>query len=85
MTILLKKELEDLGGILEQREADEVAEVLVGHAVDEFRRLLARAGRAGQTVEQIERDCDRNKWLNSEETLAYGLADTILERMAAPK
>jgi ATP-dependent Clp protease protease subunit len=31
--------------------------------------------------EQIERDCDRNKWMDAEESVAYGLADKILESM----
>jgi ATP-dependent Clp protease protease subunit len=35
----------------------------------------------GQTVERIERDCDRNKWLDSDEALAYGCADKVLQRM----
>lgn len=43
------------------------------------------SSRSGQPMSKVEKDCDRNKWLNSEETVAYGLADTILERMAAPK
>ena len=43
------------------------------------------SSRSGKPMAQVEKDCDRNKWLNSEETVAYGLADTILERMAAAK
>jgi len=39
------------------------------------------AANTGQPVEQIERDCDRNKWLNAEEAVAYGCVDQILERM----
>ena len=35
----------------------------------------------GQTVEDIERDCDRNKWLTSREAVDYGCVDRILERM----
>lgn len=35
----------------------------------------------GQTPEQIERDCDRNKWLESDEAVQYGCVDKILERM----
>ncbi len=35
----------------------------------------------GQSVEQIERDCDRNKWLNAEEAVEYGCVDQILETM----
>lgn len=42
------------------------------------------SSRTGKSVEQVEKDCDRNKWLDAKDTLAYGLADTILERMAAP-
>jgi len=39
----------------------------------------------GQSVEQIERDCDRNKWLNAEEAIEYGCVDKILERMPQSK
>lgn len=35
----------------------------------------------GQDVKKIEKDCDRNKWLNAEEAMDYGLADKILEHM----
>jgi len=40
--------------------------------------------RTGRSIEQVEKDCDRNKWLNAAETVEYGLADTILER-ATPR
>ena len=43
------------------------------------------ASRSGKPVAQVEKDCDRNKWLNAEEAVAYGLADSILERMAPRK
>jgi ATP-dependent Clp protease, protease subunit len=35
----------------------------------------------GQAVEQIERDCDRNKWLSADEAVEYGCADSILQHM----
>ncbi len=35
----------------------------------------------GQSEEQIERDCDRNKWLDAKEALEYGCADSILRRI----
>ncbi len=35
----------------------------------------------GKDVEQITRDCDRNKWMDAEESVAYGLADKVLEAM----
>jgi ATP-dependent Clp protease protease subunit len=43
------------------------------------------ASRSGKPIAHIEKDCDRNKWLDAQETVAYGLADSILERMAPPK
>jgi ATP-dependent Clp protease protease subunit len=39
------------------------------------------AGDTGQDVETIERDCDRNKWLDASEAIEYGCADKVLERM----
>jgi len=44
--------------------------------------ILAEA--TGQSPEQIERDCDRNKWLSAAEAVEYGCVDSILERMPAP-
>ena len=41
------------------------------------------AARTGKKLEVIEHDCDRNKWLDAHETVDYGLADVILERMPA--
>lgn len=35
----------------------------------------------GQTPEQVERDCDRDKWLEANEAVDYGCVDSILERM----
>ena len=41
--------------------------------------ILAKA--TGKSMEEIENDCDRNKWLDAEEAVAYGCVDSILERM----
>lgn len=38
-----------------------------------------------QTAEQIEKDCDRNKWLNAEEAVQYGCVDQILEHIPDPQ
>jgi len=35
----------------------------------------------GQTVEKISDDCERNKWLSSEEMKEYGLVDAVLEHL----
>ncbi len=39
------------------------------------------AENTGRDTATIEKDCDRNKWLDATEALEYGLADKILERM----
>ena len=48
--------------------------------IEELRRMTA----TGKDVEMVEKDCDRNKWFSAQETVDYGLADAILERMPAP-
>lgn len=69
-----------------------IAGVMTGPATEldiearEILRLRHRlyeilAGFTGQSVEQIERDCDRNKWLSAQEAVTYGCVDKILERM----
>ena len=39
------------------------------------------ADNTDQSVEQVERDCDRNKWLDAEEAVKYGCIDKILQHM----
>lgn len=69
--------------------------VLTGPATDldiearEILRLRKRlyeilAADTGQPIAQVERDCDRNKWLDAEEALQYGCVDQILQRVPAP-
>jgi ATP-dependent Clp protease protease subunit len=64
---------------------------LIGPATDleieakEILRLRARlykilAQHTGQGTEKIEKDCDRNLWLDAEEAINYGLADRILQK-----
>jgi len=64
---------------------------LIGPATDldieakEILRLRARlynilAKHTGQTAEKVEKDCDRNLWLDAEEAISYGLADRILQK-----
>jgi ATP-dependent Clp protease protease subunit len=38
------------------------------------------AKHTGQKAEKIEKDCDRNLWLDAEEAVKYGLADRILQK-----
>jgi ATP-dependent Clp protease protease subunit len=64
---------------------------LIGPATDldieakEILRLRARlydilAQHTGQTTEKVEKDCDRNLWLDATEAIEYGLADRVLQK-----
>ena len=64
---------------------------LTGAATDldieakEILRLRTRlyeilAKHTGQKPEKIEKDCDRNLWLEANEAIEYGLADRILQK-----
>ncbi|MGH2272211.1 ATP-dependent Clp protease proteolytic subunit [Anaerohalosphaeraceae bacterium U12dextr] len=51
----------------------------------EILRLRSRlyqilAEHTGKNVAQIQKDCDRNLWLEAEESVQYGLADAILRK-----
>ena len=65
--------------------------VLTGPATDleieakEILRLRTRlydilAEHSGKDSEQVEKDCDRNLWLEADESIKYGLADKILRK-----
>jgi ATP-dependent Clp protease protease subunit len=43
------------------------------------------AEHTGQTVEQIEKDSDRDRWFTAEEALSYGFIDHVYERAAQIK
>ena len=38
------------------------------------------AKHTGQSAEKIEKDCDRNLWLDANEAIEYGLADRIIQK-----
>jgi len=42
------------------------------------------AHHTGKDKDQIEKDCDRNLWLEAEEAIEYGLADRILQKAPEP-
>jgi ATP-dependent Clp protease protease subunit len=39
-------------------------------------QVLAR--HCNKSVEQIEKDCDRNNWMDAEQSVSYGIADKVL-------
>jgi len=64
---------------------------LIGPATDldieaqEILRLRTRlydilAKHTGQSSKKVEKDCDRNLWLDAAEAIEYGLADRILQK-----
>ncbi len=73
-----------IGGVMEGSATDLSieAEEIIRLRINLYEIISARSGRK---IAEVEKDCDRNKWLNSRETIDYGLADTILERMPSPK
>ncbi len=69
-----------IGGVLEGQATDLEIEA------KEMLRLRERiytvyAEATGQPYDTIERDCDRNKWLDEQEMLEYGLIDKVLTAM----
>jgi len=72
-----------IGGVLEGSATDLSIEA---EEIVRLRKALYHilSARTGKTVEQVEKDCDRNKWLDARGAVEYGLADTILERMPTP-
>jgi ATP-dependent Clp protease, protease subunit len=71
-----------IGGVLEGQASDleiEANEML--RLRDRLYGIYAEA--TGQKLKIIEKDCDRNKWLDEKEMLAYGLIDTVLTSMPA--
>ena len=69
-----------IGGVMEGQATDleiEAREML------RLRERLYRiyADNTGQTYDRIEADCDRNKWLDDQEMVQYGLIDKVLDRM----
>ncbi len=72
-----------LSGVLEGQATDleiEAREML--RLRDIIYRIYCDA--TGQQLSTISKDCERNKWLNAEEMIAYGLVDKILEKPPVP-
>ncbi len=68
-----------------------ISGILEGSATDldieakEILRLRSRlyqilAKHTGQSAEKIEKDCDRNLWLEAQEAIDYGLVDRVLQK-----
>ena len=73
-----------IGGVMEGSATDLAIEA---EEIVRLRKCLYNivASRTGKPLEEVEHDCDRNKWLDAGGTVEYGLADTIMERMPLPE
>lgn len=73
-----------LSGVMEGQATDleiEAREML--RIRDRIYQVYADA--TGQPIDRVARDCDRNKWLDENEMLEYGLVDQVLHRMPVSK
>ena len=75
----LRPEMESIAGVLEGVATDLEIEA------KEILRLRSRlydiiAKHTGKNADKIEKDCDRNLWLEAEEAIKYGLVDEILQK-----
>jgi ATP-dependent Clp protease, protease subunit len=69
-----------IGGVMEGKATDlEIEAKEIIRLRERVYKIYADA--TGQPIERIHKDCDRNKWLDDQEMLDYGLVDNILERM----
>jgi len=69
-----------IGGVIEGQATD--LEIHAKHILRLRDKLYALySDNTGQTRETIHNDCDRDKWLNAAEMLAYGLIDKVLDRL----
>ncbi len=64
------------------------AEEILIHAT-EFKRIKTKLNEilikhTGQTMEAIERDTDRDRFMSAEEAVSYGLIDQVVESMPRP-
>ncbi len=69
-----------IGGVIEGQATD--LEIHAKHILRLRDKLYSLySDNTGQTRETIHNDCDRDKWLNAPEMLAYGLIDKVLDRL----
>ncbi len=73
-----------LGGVMEGSATDLSIEA---EEIVRLRKCLYEiiSSRSGTPMKKVEKDCDRNKWLDAGETIEYGLGDEILEKMPEPR
>ena len=72
-----------LGGTQGQASDMEITVREILKVKQELYEILAK--HTGQTIEQIEKDSDRDHWLRAEEAMEYGLVDKVLTKSKEQK
>lgn len=67
-----------LGGVQGQASDITIEAAHILKLKDKLNRILAE--RCKRSLEDVERDTDRNYWMSAEEALKYGLIDEIMEK-----
>jgi ATP-dependent Clp protease protease subunit len=67
-----------LGGVQGQASDIEITAREIARTKQELYEILSL--HSGKTVEEIERDADRDYWLTANEAVEYGLIDSILSK-----
>lgn len=81
--ILIHQPLIGGGGISGQATEIEIHAKHLLRVKERMNRILAE--RTGQTIERIEADTDRDRYMTAEEAKEYGLIDEVLEKTNQPK
>lgn len=66
-----------LGGMQGQASDIEIAAKEIIKVKQELHQIIA--DHSGQSIETIERDSDRDKWMTAQEALEYGMIDKVLQ------
>lgn len=66
-----------MGGMNGQASDIEIAAKEILRVKKELYQIIA--DHSGQTIEQVEKDSDRDKWMTAAEALQYGMIDKVLE------
>ncbi len=67
-----------MGGAQGQASDMEITVREIKKLKEELYRIIA--DHSGQPIEKVERDSDRDYWMTSDEALAYGMIDRVLEK-----
>lgn len=67
-----------MGGAQGQASDMEITVREIRKLKDELYRIIAE--HSGQPLEKVEKDSDRDYWMTSDEALAYGMIDKVLEK-----